>query len=162
MEVAFHSVSLTLWWEACGFAKVPPHPDHSGKGYRPRVPEAVLYTNDRACYAAFLRGLFEADGTVIQGCPSWTTATAALFQQVKTLLLTLGYPTSTKHDVSVWCQSTLYVLRPVRTRREAEALARRDNARVFAVRPSWSMPAPEWVVADPAFWRGAPSPRTRR
>lgn len=67
-------------------------------------------------------------------------------------------------DGSVWAMadSTLYVLRPVRTRREADALARQANARVFAVRPTWSMPTPEWVAADPAFWRSAPTPRTRR
>jgi len=62
---------------------------------------------------------------------------------------------------SVWtmADSTLYVLRPARTRREADALAALHNARVFAVRPNWSMPAPEWVAADPAFWRSAPAPR---
>jgi len=67
-------------------------------------------------------------------------------------------------DGSAWAMadSTLYVLRPVATRREADALARQANARIFAVRPNWSMPAPEWVTADPDFWRSAPAPRTRR
>jgi hypothetical protein len=67
-------------------------------------------------------------------------------------------------DGSAWAMadSTVYVLRPVPTRREADALARHANARVFAVRPNWSMPAPEWVAADPAFWRRAPAPRARR
>lgn len=65
---------------------------------------------------------------------------------------------------SVWAMadSTLYVLRPVPTRRAADALARQANARVFSVRPQWSMPAPEWVAADAAFWRSAPAPGTRR
>ena len=27
-------------------------------------------------------------------------------------------------------------------------------ARVFAVRPNWSMPAAEWILADPQFWQG--------
>jgi hypothetical protein len=64
----------------------------------------------------------------------------------------------------VWAMadSTLYVLRPVRTRREADAVARQAKARVFAVRPNWSMPAPEWVAADAAFWRSAPALGTRR
>lgn len=55
---------------------------------------------------------------------------------------------------SVWemADSTLYVLRPAKTRGQAESLAR-GGARIFAVRPSWSMPAPEWVAADPGFWR---------
>lgn len=65
---------------------------------------------------------------------------------------------------SVWAMadSTLYVLRPVRTRREADALARQAKAHVFAVRPNWSMPAPEWVATDAAFWRSAPAPKTRQ
>ena len=64
---------------------------------------------------------------------------------------------------SVWmmADSTRYVLRPVRTRAEADAMARHANARVFAVRPNWSMPAPDWVAADAVFWRRAPKPRTR-
>ncbi|MGL6097639.1 MAG: LAGLIDADG family homing endonuclease [Fimbriiglobus sp.] len=111
VEVGVHSVALVLWWEACGFAKLPPHEGHSGKGYVPRVPDAVLCTNDRRCYTAFLRGLFEADGTVIQGAASWTTTSESFFAQVKPLLLALGYPTSTKHDISGWGQSRLYVLR---------------------------------------------------
>jgi hypothetical protein len=65
---------------------------------------------------------------------------------------------------SVWemADSTLYILRAVRTRQQAEVLAREQGARVFAVRPNWSMPAPEWVAADPAFWRLAPAPSPRR
>ena len=59
---------------------------------------------------------------------------------------------------SVWmtADSTLYILRPVRTHREADALRREAGARVFAIRPNWSMPAAAWVAADPAFWRAAP------
>ncbi|SRR6266511_2370773 len=65
---------------------------------------------------------------------------------------------------SVWeaADSTLYILRPVSTRQQAEALTGERGARVFAVRPKWSMPAPEWVAADPDFWRLAPAPRPRR
>ena len=65
---------------------------------------------------------------------------------------------------SVWetADSTLYRLRAVRTRQQAAALARESGARIFAVRPNWSMPAPEWVAADPDFWRLAPAPRRKR
>jgi hypothetical protein len=65
---------------------------------------------------------------------------------------------------SVWemADSTVYILRTARTRKQAEALAREVGARIFAVRPTWSMPAPEWVAADPGFWRLAPAPRPRR
>lgn len=62
----------------------------------------------------------------------------------------------------VMADSTLYGFEPVPSRRDADSLARQANARVFAVRPNWSMPAPEWVAADPEFWRSAPVPRTRR
>jgi hypothetical protein len=62
----------------------------------------------------------------------------------------------------VMADSTLSVFQPVSSRRDADSLARQANARVFAVRPNWSMPAPEWVAADPEFWRSAPLPRTRR
>jgi len=45
----------------------------------------------------------------------------------------------------VWemADSTLYALRPARTREEAEGLARQPGARIYAVRPNWSMPAAE-------------------
>jgi hypothetical protein len=67
-------------------------------------------------------------------------------------------------DGSVWeaADSTLYVFRPVKTRQQAEALAEAPAVRVFAVRPNWSMPAPEWVAADPDFWRLAPAPKPSR
>ncbi len=32
-EVALHSVPLTIWWEACGFAKLRPFEGHTGKGW---------------------------------------------------------------------------------------------------------------------------------
>jgi hypothetical protein len=59
---------------------------------------------------------------------------------------------------SVWIapDSTRYILRTFRTRGEAEAAARTDGGRVFAVRPNWSMPAAEWVEADREFWKAAP------
>jgi hypothetical protein len=59
---------------------------------------------------------------------------------------------------TVWmtADSTLYVLRPTHTLREAQALVGDAGGRVFAVRPSWSMPDPRWVRADPVFWRAAP------
>ena len=111
LEVALHSVNLALWWEASGFDKLLPHINHSGKGYTPRIPTAILYTNDKKCYSAFIKGLFEADGTVTNGAPSWTTAKKEFAMQVKSLLLALGFPTSINLCKSQWGQSTLYVLR---------------------------------------------------
>jgi hypothetical protein len=65
---------------------------------------------------------------------------------------------------SAWmtADSTMYILRPVHTQSEADALARDSGTRVFAVRPNWSMPAAAWVSADPAFWRAAPVRRGTR
>jgi len=114
-EVAFHSVRLVLWWEACGFAKREPRPGHSGKGYLPHIPDAVLHSNDRAAYAAFLRGLFEADGTVSAGYPHWSTTSLAFSRDVQTLLLALGYPTTRKIDMTGWGRSELAVLRLLNT-----------------------------------------------
>ncbi|HTA40262.1 MAG TPA: LAGLIDADG family homing endonuclease, partial [Candidatus Acidoferrales bacterium] len=110
-EVAYHSVPLSLWWEACGFKKIAPSVDHSGKGYLPRIPDALLATNDPVVYGAFARGLFEADGTVTQGVPSWTSAHEEFSLEVKSLLLALGIPTTSKVDRSGWGQSALHVLR---------------------------------------------------
>lgn len=99
-EVALHSVRLAQWWEAAGFAKDAPSEHHHGTGWRPRIPDAVLHANDRAVYAAFLRGLFEADGTVTVGYPEWTTSSLAFSHDVQSLLLTLGYPTTRRFHTS--------------------------------------------------------------
>ncbi len=111
MEVAVNSVPLTIWWEACGFAKLKPIDHNGGKGYQPYIPDALLYTNNRDVYTAFIRGLFEADGTVTSGSPSWCTAHKEFNQEVKTVLLGLGYPTTNKIDISEWGQSEIYSLR---------------------------------------------------
>jgi hypothetical protein len=54
---------------------------------------------------------------------------------------------------------TRFVVIPARTRREADASRARagSDSYVLAVRPSLSFPAREWIVADPAFWRGSSS-----
>jgi ribonucleoside-diphosphate reductase alpha chain len=97
-EVSLNSVPLVLWWEACGFAKLPPAADHVGKGWHAQIPDAVLHTNDREVYAAFVRGLFEADGTTNNGYVSWSTVTEQFSRDVQTLLLTLGFVTTRKVD----------------------------------------------------------------
>ena len=111
LEVAVHSVPLTIWWEACGFTKSKPGEAHSGKGYQPHTPDAVLHANDAQVYHAFLRGLFEADGTIIEGVPALSTAHGDFAGEVRSLLLALGYPTTSKIDRSGWGQGELYVLR---------------------------------------------------
>ncbi len=47
-----------------------------------------------------------------------------------------------------------FVVTAAKTRAEAEAkmLVAGPDARIFIVRPEFSMPAPEWVASDPSFW----------
>jgi ribonucleoside-diphosphate reductase alpha chain len=53
-------------------------------------------------YAAFLRGLFEADGSVVQGVPALSTASEPFAAEVRTVLLALGLATTTRETVSGW------------------------------------------------------------
>src|SRR5690606_22693850 len=63
-------------------------------------------------YAAFIRGLFEADGTVHSGgYPTWSTTSIEFTHDVQTLLLALGIPTTRKFDTTGWGKSQLAVLR---------------------------------------------------
>ena len=101
-EVTLQSVRLARWWQAAGFAKSLPEPGHSGKGWIPRVPSAVLEANSPVVYSAFLRGLFEADGTVLAGVPSVATASLTFATEIRTLLLALGLATTTRQTTSGW------------------------------------------------------------
>src|SRR5579884_1006734 len=102
VEVTLRSVRLARWWQAAGFAKTKPSDDHVGKGWSPRVPAALLEANDANVYAAFLRGLFEADGSVLSGVPSLSTASVGFADQVRTMLLALGLATTTRESTSGW------------------------------------------------------------
>ncbi|MGH3303110.1 MAG: LAGLIDADG family homing endonuclease, partial [Streptosporangiaceae bacterium] len=53
-------------------------------------------------YAAFLRGLFEADGTVQNGVPSLSTADAGFAAEIRTLALALGLATTTRQTTGGW------------------------------------------------------------
>ena len=99
-ELTLQSVRLARWWRAAGFAKDLPGVDHAGKGWTPRVPSAILETNDPAIYSAFLRGLFEADGTVAEGVPSLSTSSESFAGEIRTLLLALGMVTTTRRTAS--------------------------------------------------------------
>ena len=112
-EVAYNSVPLAIWWEACGFSKLPPSAEHSGKGWHAHVPNAILHSNDSAVYAAFVRGLWEADGTTTNGYASWSTVTERFSRDVQSLMLALGFVTTRKVDGtdSNWGANERYVLR---------------------------------------------------
>jgi len=47
-----------------------------------------------------------------------------------------------------------FVVTAAKTRPEADAKlsAAGPDAKIFAVRPEFSMPAAEWVASDPSFW----------
>ncbi|MCA1692938.1 MAG: hypothetical protein LC733_12345, partial [Actinobacteria bacterium] len=112
-EVAFHSVRLASWWEACGFVKHAPAEEGSGKGWQPHIPDAVLHSNDRDVYAAFLRGLFEADGTGTSGYPCWSSTAVDFAHDVQSLLLALGFPTTRRLETerTGWGQNPIVILR---------------------------------------------------
>ncbi len=96
------SVRLARWWQAAGFAKELPAGGHTGQGWIPRIPSAILEANDPAVYSAFLRGLFEADGTVLDGVPSVSTAHESFAAEIRTLMLAIGLATTTRTTVSGW------------------------------------------------------------
>jgi ribonucleoside-diphosphate reductase alpha chain len=93
-EVRFDSVRLVQWWESCDFAKVPPVEGHRGDRYVAHVPNAILYSNDPTIYASFLRGLYEANGDVSAGCPTFKNTSPRLVDDVQSILLALGFPTN--------------------------------------------------------------------
>jgi ribonucleoside-diphosphate reductase alpha chain len=101
-EIVIGSVRLARWWQAAGFAKDLPGADHVGKGWTPRVPAAIRETNNATVYAAFLRGLFEADGTVLAGVPSLSTASQTFADDIRALLLAVALPSTTRETVSGW------------------------------------------------------------
>ncbi len=108
-ELTLQSVRLARWWQAAGFAKTLPEADHVGKGWVPRVPSAILEANDPAVYGAFLRGLFEADGTVLDGVPSISPAHESFAAETRTLLLALGLAATTRRTTSGWGGDILQV-----------------------------------------------------
>jgi ribonucleoside-diphosphate reductase alpha chain len=101
-EVTLQSVRLARWWRAAGFAKSLPEAGHTGKGWVPKIPSAILETNTPAVYSAFVRGLFEANGTVLDGVPSFSTASESFAAEVRTVLLALGLGTTTRQTSSGW------------------------------------------------------------
>lgn len=93
--VYVNSVPLTRWWIECGFNKIKPNEDHIGKGFTPHIPKMILSTNDKEIYCSFLRGLFEADGTVNidSGVQSLSTSSESFYYSLKSMLLLVGLPT---------------------------------------------------------------------
>ncbi|MGI8722017.1 MAG: LAGLIDADG family homing endonuclease, partial [Geodermatophilaceae bacterium] len=98
-ELNLQSVRLARWWQAAGLAKTLPTDDHAGQGWTPRVPSAVLESNDPQVYAAFLRGLFASQALAPAGSTGIATASAAFAQELRSILLTLAVPTTSQEIV---------------------------------------------------------------
>jgi len=67
------------------------------------------------------------------------------------ITVTRGVP-ATHGTVFETADGTRFVIQAARTADEAESKAR-EGSQIFAVRPYWSMPAKEWIAADPEFWK---------
>ena len=87
------------------------------------------------------------------GGPAWNPAGARFFVVTVSRAATAG--TATVFEAP---DGSFYAFTPARTRdqADAEARARGADAIVLAVRPQWGLPAPEWIAADPEFWRASP------
>ncbi|MDQ2979521.1 MAG: hypothetical protein M3R62_09880, partial [Acidobacteriota bacterium] len=98
---------------------------------------------------------YDADSS--QGAP-WSLAGARFFVVTMT-----RRNLATGGSVFVAPDGTRYILRLVRTRQQADALAAPagPDTAVFAVRPYWGMPAREWIAADPEFWKSNPMARVK-
>jgi ribonucleoside-diphosphate reductase alpha chain len=110
-EVVLQSVRLARWWQASGFAKHLPGEGHVGKGWEPHIPSAILEANDPTVYGAFLRGLFEADGSVSASAPSLSTVSERFAADLRVVLLALGIPTTTRVTTSGWGDKPMYQVR---------------------------------------------------
>ncbi len=110
-SVDLHSTHIMRWWIDCGFSKVKPEETHIGKGYIPFIPDKILQSNDSLIYGAFLRGLFEADGTVSDGNPTLSSSYREFVSEIQSLLLSLEIPSTIKEDNSVRLGGTNYIIR---------------------------------------------------
>nr|BAL53207.1 ribonucleoside-diphosphate reductase alpha chain [uncultured Chloroflexota bacterium] len=115
-SVEIHSRNVVAFWQRNGFAKKKPSDGHSGKGYTPHIPLAVLQTNNADIYAAFLAGLFDADGYLHgEHLPVCVTTDRNFHDQVKTLLLTLNILTTSDVQQTGMSRAKLYRLRVAHT-----------------------------------------------
>lgn len=107
--VSVHSTRLSSWWISCGFSKTKG--TKPGKGLSCHIPYAILATNNREIYCSFIRGVFDHDGTVTNGMPSFSNKSRDFVLDMQVLMLHLGYPTSIKKDIGGKSQKPVYVIR---------------------------------------------------
>ncbi len=80
----YHSKMLVEWLKSIGVDK--------SSSAQAVIPKVIL-EGDRACTEAFLRGLFEADGTITkEGYVTLYSISESLIKKVQILLLSLGIP----------------------------------------------------------------------
>jgi len=116
-SIELNGQDVVAFWRANDFAKRTPSALHTGKGYAPHVPLAILQSNDAAVYGGFLAGLFDADASLDREYViSWNTNEKKFHDQVKTMLLALGVFTHTYRVASEWGKTPLYRLRPCHAR----------------------------------------------
>jgi ribonucleoside-diphosphate reductase alpha chain len=107
LAVCLNSTTLVKWWILNNFNKL----GLKGKHKVPFIPNQILKTNNKNIYCAFLRGIYEADGTVTAGVPSISTHYLPFKKSIKALLLFLGYPTSDKIDKNGYGNGDQYCIR---------------------------------------------------
>ncbi|HLZ37626.1 MAG TPA: adenosylcobalamin-dependent ribonucleoside-diphosphate reductase [Mycobacteriales bacterium] len=98
-EIILSSSRLAQWWRAAGLAK-PSDAAGGGDAETGRIPAPILETNDPGVYAAFARGVFDSAGTVLAGLPAVSTSSRRFADELRTLLLVLGLPTTTRETVA--------------------------------------------------------------
>src|SRR5918995_3401689 len=175
-DLLLTSVRVARWWQTAGFSKDRPGVDHTGQSWAPRIPSAILESNDVDVYAGFLRGLFEADGMVVEGVPSVTTASRPFAAELRTLLLAMGVATTTREMVGGFGSDLFQVrLRNVdhalRYDERIGFLGRRKNELVVELdsvhagnRDRIALPRPVWeaVLAKAPEYRSKVLPSLRR
>ena len=124
-----------------------------------RVPRLIRQSPPEVV-GAYLRGLFEADGTVSHGYPLLLTSSAALAEETATLLIGLGCPVkirSVAPGAGRWGHSATYQVR-IHTSAGLDAWRERigcDPRSRFATAYAWESDArreSSYVLPNPAYW----------
>lgn len=94
--VQINSVEALNWWVECGFAKLNTPQNELENKFEGNVviPNSILFTNSKAVYTAYLRGLFEANATLSNGVPCFANTDYSFVMQVKSMLLAMGIVTN--------------------------------------------------------------------
>ena len=134
---------LTLWWEACGFDKASAFGRiTAAKATCRTCPTLLLATNDPARLRCLRTRSVRSRRNGHARRPVLDTAIECFAEEVQTLLLMLGIPTSTKTEISGWGQSDIFCTRlpnTAYTQRSTEVgrVHRRTQAAAVRLAPIW-------------------------